>query len=269
VRDPRLLPRRFSFLAILLAVLAVPLAHAKQAAPPAAEPADPPVDTAAIKDKLMILSDGKQHFVALIPFGEMSDPMFYGDGKTFWAQRVFSFSKSDKENFRSIFWEPRGAKYSSVGFMDGKYTVSCDERKVELAPLSEVERDAMLASAKFYPARWKHRAYALARDNEGKYYYVDRLREPEHNLNFRLYVGPRGNMKLQKMINVVSDSEGDIFATKSGSLRLVMDKHETSWIQGKKKTPLTSLPVDQNQVLIHADLGAYTGQRLGTPCDDL
>jgi hypothetical protein len=98
---------------------------------------------------------------------------------------------------------------------------------------------------------------------------VDREREPENSRSFRLFVGPRGNMKLQKMTNVVSDSEGDIFATKTGSLRLILDKHETSWVSGKKKTPLVTLPIEDNHVLIFTDLGAYTGQRLGTPCDDL
>ena len=127
----------------------------------------------------------------------------------------------------------------------------------------------MVKAATFYGARWKYRAYALARDTSGRYYYVDRPREPEGSLAFRLFVGPRGNMKPQKMTNVVSDSEGDIFATKTGSLRLILDKHETTWVQGKRKTPLVTLPLDQNAALIYTDLGPYTGQRLGTPCDDL
>ena len=29
------------------------------------------------------------------------------------------------------------------------------------------------------------------------------------------------------------------------------------------------LPIDDNAVMIYTDLGVYTGQPLGTPCDDL
>ena len=96
------------------------------------------------------------------------------------------------------------------------------------------------------------------------------MREPEDTKNFRLCAGIKGAMKLQKMTNVVSDSEGDIFSTKTGSLRLVLDKHETIWVQSEKKTKLVFLdPVEDNHVMIYTDLGVYTGEPLGTPCDDL
>jgi hypothetical protein len=259
VRAHRLLP-------LLAILLAVPLAHAGKSL--AAEDTGAPIDITAYRDKLIVITDGKQHFMAMVPF-KTDAPTFYGDGKIFWTQRIFGYSSSGTESFNRSFWDPRGAQVSFVNFKDGKYTVSCNEREIDLKLVPDAERETILSGARFFPPRWKHKAYALARDNEGKYYYVDRLREPEQSRSFRLFVGPRGNMKLQKMINVVSDSEGDIFATKSGSLRLILDKKETTWIQGKKKTPLVSLPIDKNFVLIHTDLGPYTGERLGTPCDDL
>src|SRR5262249_41586731 len=121
----------------------------------------------------------------------------------------------------------------------------------------------------FYKSRWNHYAYALARDTTGKYYFVDNLREPENSKVFRLFAGAKGNLKLQKMTNVVSDSEGDIFSTKTGSLRLVMEKKEPTWIAKEKKTKLTWIPVEDNHIMIYTDLGVYTGMPLGTPCDDL
>ncbi|HZS38940.1 MAG TPA: hypothetical protein VFF06_19035, partial [Polyangia bacterium] len=66
-----------------------------------------------------------------------------------------------------------------------------------------------------------------------------------------------------------SDSEGDIFATKSGSLRLILNKGESLWEQTGKKQKLILLPIEDNHVLIYTDLGVYTGLPLGTPCDDL
>jgi hypothetical protein len=259
VRLPRLLLLIASFAAL-------PFAHAGK--PPAAPDPGPPIDVAELREKLVVLGDGKQHYVALVPFGDPFNPVFYGDGKTFYKQRVFGGGSSGTESFRRSFWEPR-TKGSMIAFDKGKYTVHCGDRPIELTPVAAAEQETILAGAKFFGPRWKHKAYALARDNEGKYYFVDREREPEQSRSFRLFVGTRGNMKQQKMINVVSDSEGDIFATKSGSLRLILDKHETSWVSGKKKTPLISLPLDDNHILIFTDLGAYTGQRLGTPCDDL
>lgn len=257
-----------SRLLLPLALTVAPYFHTHAAPPPAEDPG-PPVDIAAIRDKLVVVGDGKQHFVAVVPFGDAFGELFYGDGKTFWAQRVIGGGSSGTESFNRVFWEPRSNRSASVDFRDGKYLVHCDDRQAELTPVADAERTAMLGAARFFGARWKHQAYALARDNQGKYYYVDKEREPEQSRAFRLFIGTRGNLKPQKMINVVSDSEGDIFATKSGSLRLILDKHETTWVAGKKKTPLVSLPLDQNRALIYTDLGAYTGQRLGTPCDDL
>jgi len=263
VNPSRLLPP------LVAALAAAPLAHA--AAPPAAAAEDPgpPVDITAIRDKLVVIGDGKQHFVAVVPFGDPFGQVFYGDGKTFWAQRVFGGGSTGTESFNRAFWDPRSNRTASLDFKDGKYLVHCDDRQVELAPVADAEQKTILDGAHFFGARWKHKAYALARDTQGKYYYVDKVREPEQSRAFRLFIGPRGNLKPQKMINVVSDSEGDIFATKSGSLRLILDKHETTWVAGKKKTALINLPIDDNHVLIYTDLGAYTGQRLGTPCDDL
>jgi hypothetical protein len=88
-----------------------------------------------------------------------------------------------------------------------------------------------------------------------------------------LYAGPKGNLKLQKMTNVVSDSQGDLFATKTGSLRLVLNREPKSliWIAGKGQSPLVQVPVDfnVNVASIYNDFGVYAGERLGTPCDDL
>ena len=52
-------------------------------------------------------------------------------------------------------------------------------------------------------------------------------------------------MKLQKMTNAVADTEGEIFTTKSGSLRYVTDrKNPPTWIEGKKKLTLTVVPIE-------------------------
>lgn len=229
------------------------------------------VDVSEVKTKLKVLGDGHKHYIAIIPFGSVWDHFFYGDGKTFYQQRVIGGGSSGTESFDRVFWDPRiNAGYQrSFDFRDAKYKLQCDKRITEFTPLADAEAQAMVSSAKFMKPRWKHRAYALARDDTGTYYYVDRVREPEEAKSFRLYVGPKGSLKLMKMTNVVSDSEGDMFATKTGQLRLILGKNESSWISGKKAKKLLIVPVEDNAAMIYSELGVYTGQPLGTPCDDL
>lgn len=133
----------------------------------------------------------------------------------------------------------------------------------------------MLDAATLLPSPRKWRSHALARDNRGTYYYVDRGRQRGTEGQFRLFVGPKGNLTQQKMTNIVSDSEGDIFSTKTGDLRLILDKgqdqgaKEGVWLQNEKPTKLTIVPIEANIAMIHNELGVYAGERLGLPCDDL
>jgi hypothetical protein len=115
----------------------------------------------------------------------------------------------------------------------------------------------------------------LLRDDTGTYYLVDRLRtkDPTDRRDFRVFVGPRGNMKQMPLKDIVDDSEGLILATKNGNLRLIAGsgRQENKWVKGEKSTALIEIDLDRFDTarLIYTDLGPYTGQRLGTPCDDL
>ena len=245
------------------------------AAVPALAADDETIDIKASAAKYKVVTDGKGHYVAGIPFeiGDGSDNgfLFYGDGKTFYAQRRTGGGANGTESFDTVFWEPRVNERwkASFGMKDGKYYVQCDARKTELKEVPEADAKKMLDSAAFKKTRWKRRAYSLARDNGGKYYYVDQAREPEGNKDFRVFRGQKGAVKPQKMVNIVSDSEGEIFITKAGKLRFVLNKSEKTWVEGKKETKLIDLPIEDNHVLIYTDLGVYAGQPLGTPCDDL
>jgi len=233
------------------------------------------IDIKGDAGKYKVLTDGKGHYLAGIPFeigdGDGKGFLFYGDGKTFYAQRRTGGGASGDESFDTVFWEPRVNERWKAGFgmKDGKYWVQCDNRKTELKVVPDDEAKKVLATAAFKKTRWKRRAYALARDNAGVYYYVDQAREPEGNKDFRVFRGQKGQVKPQKMVNIVSDSEGEIFETKAGKLRFIVGRAETTWIAGKTSTKLIVLPIEDNHVLIYTDLGVYAGQPLGTPCDDL
>jgi hypothetical protein len=266
-------PSRVFYLIAGSLLLASPLAAKEKAAPAAPEePTQPSIDISAVKDKLQVWTDGKQHYIVVEPWDADYKHLYYGDGKRFYSQRTHSGGREGNVSWDRTFWEARvGALWQGgVGMRkDSPVVVQCGDRKTELTRVEGEARDKVIAGASFYGPLWKLRPYSLARDDKGVYYFVDRPREPENNKAFRLFAGPRGSLKPLKMTNVVSDSQGDIFTTKKGELRLILDKKQSKWIAGKKETELVSLPIEDNRIMIYTDLGVYAGQRLGTPCDDM
>ena len=249
-----------------LAFLIVTLAAALPADPPA-----PKSDISAVSKDIRIAHDGHGHYLAVVPWSDPWTHVYYGDGKIFHGQRVVGGGSEGRERFDRSFWEPRveSRAGASLGFRDGRYYVQCEDRVTSLAELTPTQTEALVATAEFRQHQWGRRAYALARDQAGTYYYVDVGNRPGQDKSFRLYAGPRGALKPLAMTNVVSDSAGDVFSTKSGNLRLVVSQAESWWMAGKRQTKLTWLPLEDNARMIYTDLGAYAGKRLGTPCDDL
>lgn len=244
--------------------------------------AEPPAEIpAADRAKTTVCSDGKSHYLALAPDERLIHSLFYGDGKqwfkvppepsgmltgTHFLEPRFIVPTSNP-NFRGLDMRI----YSEVVFDKEKAIceLHCGERKTVLQILADDKAAPLLATAKFVDNPRQFVPYALARDDRGTYYYVDRGATAVSAKRFRLFTGPRGNLKLQQMTNVVSDSEGDVFSTKTGSLRLILDRRESTWIEGVKQRKLVAVPVRDNFGLIYNELGVYAGQRQGTPCDDL
>lgn len=244
--------------------------------------ADAPVEIpAADRPKTTICTDGKNHYVAVAPDERLITALFYGDSKQWFKvppeeSGMLSGGNFLEPRFISPTKNPsfRGLDmrvYSEVVYNKEKATceIFCGERKTTLQILPADKAAQLLETAKFVENPRQVAPYALARDDRGTYYYVDRGVTPASQKRFRLFTGPRGNLKLQQMTNVVSDSEGDVFSTKTGSLRLILDKHESTWVAGEKPRALKLVPVHQNLGLIYNELGVYAGQRQGTPCDDL
>ncbi len=241
-------------------------------------------DIAPLKANLRVLTDGKGHYYLYDVKGGINGPAFYGDGKSFYEQRIFGGGASGDTELSHALWEPRVDRGhngpAEFQLKDGKYSVECPPRQTALTLVADAEAKKLVDGATFYKARWNRLPYKLARDEHGTYYFVDHLRDAKRD--FRLFVGPRGALKQQQMTNIVSDSVGDIFATKTGELRLILNDNKRSpedpmprdnkvlkWVAGKKELLLTEVPVDENVQLIYNELGPYEGARLGTPCDDL
>jgi len=276
---------RFVFAA--LAVCLAPGVAAKQPAGPPPVPPPKPFDISKIKDKLRVLHDGKEHYFVVLDPGkdglrQTRDSFFYGDGKVFYRQYVPSGGRN-KDDHNLAVRDPRvlypvRSMYQAKG---GVLTFTCETRETVLQPLERDKAVAMLDQAKFYDVYWTRTAHALARDDRGVYYYVDRLVADDYtgsgHRGFRVFRGMRGKMRQLRMKNVVSDVKGEIFTTNRGQLRLIIPRGGTTgegkglWIAGKRRVNLTAIPVGdlRTRVMIYRDLGAYTGLKLHKPCDDL
>lgn len=251
--------------------------------------ADPPkkddsVDVTAFKAKLKLWTDGKKHYIAAIPMSigdEDDDLSFYSpDGKDFYAlQRFSGGSDGSASTFDWTFWEPRVQQASFGAYKDanGKtlhYQVECDQRKTNLTLVGDADAAKIFGAAAWHKFHWQRAAYRLARDDEGVYYFVDIDRSSKDSLRktgHHVWMGNKGAMKQVKMIDMTSDTEGDVFVTKDGQLRFVIGKNTVEWVQNGKHEALHYLDLDEdlNRILVYTDLGVYSGEMLGTPCDDL
>ena len=245
-----------------------------------------------ILEKTGVCTDGKSHYVVVAPSEKQATQLYYGDGKTFyrvplppWVLSGDSFfeprflAKTKNPNFRGLDMR----LFASVELRRGQEDLLGELRRAQDRP-HDPRRGRQAGAAAPRPATRRRCTSAppttSPATSSGKYFYVDKGNTPETEKNFRLFVGPKGAMKLQKMTNAVADTEGEIFTTKSGSLRYVTDrKNPPTWIQGSKKTTLTVVPIESvddktgepinNYQLIYNELGVYLGEKLGNPCDDL
>lgn len=240
-----------------------------------------PIDLGAVRERLELLTDGQGHYLAYDPERPYGDHFFTSsDGKAFVQVPVRGGGASGKESWSVSFWDPRvhagidGGPSVLMKDSGREYALHCAKESRPLTRVPAEQAKALVAAATFAGRLWTRLPEKLLRDDTGTYYLVDRARTDERR-DFRVFVGPRGAMKQVPLKDVVDDSEGMIFATKSGRLRLVFARagrpEELKWVDGKKSLALTDVPLDNygNGRLVYMDLGPYSGARLGTPCDDV
>ena len=227
--------------------------------------------------KFDVMTDGKGHYIARRP--ESSDyAIFYGDSKDFYLVSASTRHYTcDRPGMTDRLRDGRFEHYmvdegmpSTLECVDpSHYRVLCGTRWTELTVLPKEEALALLQKAVFRRSPFDFIPYALARDDKGIYYYVDRGRWTDNEPTFRVFSGKKGNVKPVKLKNVAHDSEGDVFSTARGDLRLILSQAQGWWVQKGKQNALSILTLEKNLPLIFNELGAYEGVRLGTPCDDL
>jgi hypothetical protein len=244
-------------------------------AAPASDKKVKPVDAKPVLDKLIVFRDDLGSFYVVpapdsFPMDVAAKWVFYGDAKAVYRQRMISTSATPGKHYEWGMWAPRAKSHPArIELVDDKLTLECNYKdKRPLTQLKADEAKTFFAKVTFYPELWQRQAKFLARDDDGVYYFVDELREEYGGNGHRIYVGLKGSMKELAMTNMVSDSGGEIYATKTGQLKIIADKdNKAFWIKGGKKTELTVLEPIDNRYLIYRDLGIYGS--LGTVCDDL
>ena len=225
------------------------------------------LDISGIKDKLLVLHDLKGHYIAVLPYwdkGREDHYLFYGDAERMYAQRVRGGGASGRESFNYAFWDPR---FNAAGFdfRDEIYKVRCDDKEVVFAPVATSEAAALL-SAKFTRHLWKHHAFALGRDDDGNYYYVDKSLDAER---YRFYIGQKGSLLHFPITEAVSDTAGVLISSEGRRLKIEFEGGEVSkmiWNDGDKSMELTTLAIYPNAAFIYRDMGLYP-KLLGTACD--
>jgi hypothetical protein len=244
----------------------------------AGEPKPTTIDIKALRDQFIVLEDAQGGTYAVI--NDPSKPRLWyapsAKAKTFYEQVVTGSSQNGPNAFDISVWAPRVPKIEPGSIQrneEGKFFRWCgNDSKI---PLTEVKADrakGVIDKATFMTTALTRRAHLLARDDGGTYYYVDIIREQYGGSGYRVFAGKKGAMKQLPLSDVATDTAGEVFATKSGDVRIVHDadnttKSNATWVKGEKRTPLVTLDVDANSHLIFRDLGVYSF--LGTICDDL
>jgi hypothetical protein len=194
---------------------------------------------------------------------ELADWLFFGDAKKLYQQRIkSSYTTSSKS------WAPRakGVPNGQLERAGDKLSLTCHAKDPhELVQLGADEAKAFLARATLLPPLWRHQPHLLARDDDGVYYYVDSSIDDAYT-DLRVFIGLKGAMKELALTNVVHDSAGELYVSKSGTLKVLAGNKNAMGSKDGKKNELTVVDMKLDQYLIYRELGIY-GQ-LGAVCED-
>jgi hypothetical protein len=218
------------------------------------------------RDRIVLQAEDGRFYLTLDP-GDGGVPVHYSeDGQTFFEHAEARGSSLGYS--RQLFAAGANAR---LRFHDEQWRLSCDDIEVSLRELNATQAGALLASAELGGHRWQRLPYVLSRDDHGRYYYIDRLRDRYGGKGFRVFKGLKGELSLTRLVDIVDDTNGTIFATEAGNLRLLIDRRhgpgQATWYRGEDRTDLQVLPIAANLKLVFQELGVYAGESLGSVCE--
>lgn len=237
------------------------------------------IDITTVKGELTALQEPVSKTVILVFHqpgqSKLIDRVFLGTPTQLFEQKLDSsgimFPEDDSWDVH--LFAPRAREQNSsqalLNFRGSKYRLWCSDTPDVLTVVAAPDVQAILKSARFRTSGAVHRPVALARDDAGIYYYVDRLRDDLGGEGYRVYVGKRGALKQMPLRDVATDSAGKVFATKKGELQLTIDTGAASgaaWKSKGKSRTLKMLSLFKESYLIHRELGVYSA--FGAACDE-
>jgi len=244
----------------------------------AAEPKSTPVDSKPFRGELQVFVDAQGYTYVFKPHKPATDKvpesparLFYGKSGTLYEQVIVGRS-TNGASWQITTWAPRISGIRPGYFMqkdDGTIHKMCDQEDLTLTQVTGDKAKQLLDKSKLQTEYLMRRPHLLARDDAGIYYYVDHFAGIYGGKGYRVFLGKKGAMKEMPLSDVATDTAGDVFATKTGDLRLTRNAgtEKIVWVRGEKKTELLRLDVDANSTLIFSELGIY--QFLGTLCDNI
>jgi hypothetical protein len=246
--------------------------------PVAASPDPQPtkVDIAPFRADLLVFVDAAGNTYVLKPATPNKTPndarlFFAAPGKPAYEQMVIGRSANGPAWALNT-WAPRIPGIRPAYFekqADGSFRKLCADPD-HATPLTQLTGDKAkqaLDKTQVMTEFLVRRPHMFARDDTGTYYYVDRISQKYGGKGYRVFVGKKGAMKQMPLTDVATDVEGEVFATKSGDIRIDnrSKKSQAYFVRGEKKVELITLDTDANSAVIFTDLGIY--QFLGTLCD--
>ena len=171
----------------------------------------------------------RSHYVVVAPSEKQSTQLYYGDGKTFYRVPLPPWVLTRRQLLRAALLRedqelelprPRHAHVRVGRLRREEGDLQRELRRAQDRPddpgrgreegaaAGQGDVRAAAAQARAAPPGARRRAAATSTST--------RATPPDTEKNFRLFVGPKGAMKLQKMTNAVADTEGEIFTTKIG-----------------------------------------------------
>jgi len=240
----------------------------------------------AIAERGLVLKAGKRNFFVVVPPVGESKPagarlykakIYFGDAKTLYDySSSVGQSHADTEE-RSLADDPRFIYTAALERVGDKFQLACnttfrDGTPARYVPLMEGDRTSVAkASVKERPAI--RMGYFLARlRGTTTYLYLDR-RGRDGTSEMRLLLGKRGALKAVKIKELADDATTLVVVTAKGvlSIKKASGKLDTSatWGPTKKPAEVDVLPIMANRMLVYQELGIYTREPSGHPCEEL
>ena len=232
----------------------------------------PVVDVTQYKDGLIVLQVAPERYL-VTSLDQMRNRTFWSTEQGLNQLRpITGDSEGEPPDYTQV-WA-RFADYTlgygnaiRLEWNTGTWTLRCGDTEVPVQEVTGGLTEQIIEDSTFRKPAWDRVPIMLARDEYGTYYYVDQDRWDRSYENLHVYSGWMGKMSRTKLVLVAEDSEGSIFATRSGDRRLIMDKDMYRWVEDDVSHVLRKVPIDANWSFIFTTLGVYEGQDYGTPCD--